>query len=388
MPAKTQKPQADLDPLPAFLTQVRREFGAESILEVGTTERVQVEVIPTGSIALDLALGIGGLPRGRIVEIYGPNSSGKTTMALHAIANAQRAGGVALMIDAEHAVDPVYAVNLGVDMNRLLLSQPDNGEQGLEIADMAAKSGAVALVVVDSVAALVPKAEIEGAMGESHMGLHARLMSQALRKITGSLSATKTTVLFTNQLREKIGVVFGNPEVTTGGKALPFYASVRLDIRRISAIKDPKSGMELGCRTRIKVVKNKLSPPWRQVETEIVYGRGIRRVAELLDLGVGAGVFGKNGSYYSYGGQVFANGKEAAIQVLAATPDSQLAEIEMAIRQHAAAVEASLLQPASSPQLPAVSPNENGTGATIDLTSNSLRSSGVGGSMSTKVGGT
>ena len=296
--------------LEAALLQIERQFGKGSIMRLGEETRVPVEVIPTGSIALDVALGIGGLPRGRIVEIYGPESSGKTTVALHAVANAQRAGGIAAFIDAEHALDPEYAQKLGVDTEALLVSQPDTGEQALEIMDMLIRSGAIDIVVVDSVAALVPKAEIEGEMGDSHVGLQARLMSQALRKITGAVSQTKTTVMFINQLREKVGVMFGSPETTTGGKALKFYASVRLDVRRIETLKDGTDAV--GNRTRIKVVKNKMSPPFKTAEFDILYGVGISKEGSLIDLGVEQGIVRKAGAWYTYEGDQLGQGKENA----------------------------------------------------------------------------
>jgi recombination protein RecA len=296
--------------LEAALLQIERQFGKGSIMRLGEESRVPVEIIPTGSIALDVALGIGGLPRGRIVEIYGPESSGKTTVALHAIANAQKQGGIAAFIDAEHALDPEYAQRLGVDTEALLVSQPDTGEQALEIMDMLIRSGAIDIVVVDSVAALVPKAEIEGEMGDSHVGLQARLMSQALRKITGAVSNTKTTAVFINQLREKVGVMFGSPETTTGGKALKFYASVRLDIRRIETLKDGTEAV--GNRTRIKVVKNKMSPPFKTAEFDILYGTGISKEGSLIDLGVEQGVVRKAGAWYTYEGDQLGQGKENA----------------------------------------------------------------------------
>jgi recombination protein RecA len=296
--------------LEAALVQIERQFGKGSVMRLGDHPRVPIDVIPTGSIALDVALGLGGLPRGRIVEIYGPESSGKTTVALHALANAQKAGGIAAFIDAEHALDPAYAQKLGVDTDALLVSQPDTGEQALEIMDMLIRSGAIDVVVIDSVAALVPKAEIEGEMGDSHVGLQARLMSQALRKITGALSQTKTTAIFINQLREKVGVMFGSPETTSGGKALKFYASVRLDIRRIETLKDGTESV--GNRTRVKVVKNKLAPPFRNAEFDILYGIGISREGSLIDLGVEQGIVRKAGAWYTYEGDQLGQGKENA----------------------------------------------------------------------------
>ena len=305
--------------LETALAQIERAFGKGSVMRLGDEGRAPVDVIPTGSIALDLALGIGGYPRGRIVEIYGPESSGKTTVALHAIANVQAAGGIAAFIDAEHALDPEYAKNLGVDLDSLYVSQPDTGEQALEITDTLVRSGAIDLVVIDSVAALVPRAEIEGEMGDSHVGLQARLMSQALRKMAGALSNTNTTIIFINQLREKIGVMFGSPETTTGGKALKFYASVRLDIRRIETL---KGGTEaVGNRTRVKVVKNKVAPPFKQAEFDILYGEGISREGSLIDLGVDQGIVRKSGAWYTYEGDQLGQGKENARTFLRDNPD-------------------------------------------------------------------
>ncbi|MFC0675519.1 recombinase RecA [Brachybacterium hainanense] len=305
--------------LDAALAQIDRQFGKGSIMRLGDENRPPVEVIPTGSVALDVALGIGGLPRGRIVEVYGPESSGKTTVALHAVANAQRNGGIAAFIDAEHALDPEYAKKLGVDTDALLVSQPDTGEQALEITDMLVRSGALDVIVIDSVAALVPKAEIEGEMGDSHVGLQARLMSQALRKLTGALSSTGTTAIFINQLREKIGVFFGSPETTTGGKALKFYASVRMDIRRIETLKTGTDSV--GNRTRVKVVKNKMAPPFKQAEFDILYGEGISREGGLIDLGVEHGIVRKSGAWFTYEGDQLGQGKENARQFLKDNPD-------------------------------------------------------------------
>ena len=301
------------------LAQIDKQFGKGSVMRLGDEVRVPIEVIPTGSIALDVALGIGGLPRGRVIEIYGPESSGKTTVALHAVASAQRAGGIAAFIDAEHALDPSYAEKLGVDTDALLVSQPDTGEQALEIADMLIRSGALDIIVIDSVAALVPRAEIEGEMGDSHVGLQARLMSQALRKITGALSNSGTTAIFINQLREKIGVMFGSPETTTGGKALKFYASVRLDVRRIETLKDGNE--PVGNRTRVKVVKNKVSPPFKQAEFDILYGIGISREGGLIDMGVEQGFVRKSGAWYTYDGDQLGQGKENARAFLRDNPD-------------------------------------------------------------------
>jgi recombination protein RecA len=322
--------------LDAALGQIERAFGKGSIMKLGSREAAtETEVISTGSLGLDIALGIGGLPRGRIVEIYGPESSGKTTLALHVIAEAQKGGGTCAFIDAEHALDPAYAKKLGVDIDGLLISQPDAGEQALEIADTLVRSGAIDVLVIDSVAALVPRAELEGEMGDNHMGLHARLMSQALRKLTGSISKSRSMVIFINQIRMKIGIMFGNPETTTGGHALKFYASVRLDIRRIGAIKEREQ--VIGNQTRVKVVKNKMAPPFKVVEFDIMYGEGISKRGELLDLGMQAGVVEKSGSWFSHDGQRIGQGRENAKVFLKDHPDVADA-VERAIRANAGLV--------------------------------------------------
>lgn len=328
----TEKPStasaAKLAALDAALAQIDKQFGKGSAMRMSEVTAQKIDVIPTGSTALDIALGVGGLPRGRIVEIYGPESSGKTTLALHAVANTQKQGGIVAYIDAEHALDPEYARNLGVDTDAMIISQPDTGEQGLEIADTLIRSGAIDLVVIDSVAALVPRAEIEGEMGDSHMGLQARMMSQALRKITGGLHNTNTTAIFINQLRDKIGVMFGSPETTTGGKALKFYASVRLDIRRIETLKDGTEAV--GNRTRVKVVKNKVAPPFRQAEFDIIYGEGISYEGGLIDLGVEHGFIKKSGAWYTYNGEQLGQGKEKARITLRENPETAK-EIEQLI---------------------------------------------------------
>ena len=316
------------------LDKLEKNFGKGSIMKLGDSAIEKVEVIPTGSVTLDMALGVNGIPKGRIIEIYGPESSGKTTMAIHMMAEAQKQGGTAVIIDAEHAFDRFYAENLGVDVENLLIAQPDNGEQALEIADNLIRSGAVDIVVIDSVAALTPKAEIEGEMGDSKMGLHARLMSQALRKLTGTISKTNCTVIFINQLREKIGVMFGNPETTTGGNALKFYASVRLDIRRIGQIKSGDT--VIGNHTRVKVVKNKVAPPFTKAEFDIMYGKGVSRSGELLDLGVEMEVVKKSGSWFSYGDTKLGQGRDAVKQLLEDNPELS-EEIEGKVR---AAIEA------------------------------------------------
>jgi recombination protein RecA len=319
--------------LDAALSQIERNFGKGSIMRLGKNERaMEVETVSTGSLGLDIALGIGGLPRGRVVEIYGPESSGKTTLALHCVAEAQKKGGICAFIDAEHALDPIYARKLGVNVDDLLISQPDAGEQALEIADTLVRSGAVDVLVIDSVAALVPRAELEGEMGDSQPGLQARLMSQALRKLTASINRSNTMVIFINQIRMKIGVMYGSPETTTGGHALKFYASVRLDIRRIGAIKERDE--VVGNQTRVKVVKNKLAPPFKQVEFDIMYGEGVSKNGELIDLGVKAGVVEKSGTWFSYDSQRIGQGRENAKAFLKANPDIA-AKIETAIRQNA-----------------------------------------------------
>jgi recombination protein RecA len=341
MSANTNLKLVEKDPmdkqkaLEAALGQIERAFGKGSVMKLGASQQVETEVISTGSLGLDIALGIGGLPRGRIIEVYGPESSGKTTLALQVIAEAQKAGGTCAFVDAEHALDPAYAKKLGVNVDELLISQPDAGEQALEIADTLVRSGALDVLVVDSVAALVPRAELEGEMGDSHMGLHARLMSQALRKLTSSISRSGTLVIFINQIRMKIGVMFGNPETTTGGNALKFYASVRLDIRRIGAIKDKDT--VTGNQTKVKVVKNKLAPPFRVVEFDIMYGEGISKTGELIDLGIAANVVEKSGAWFSYNGQRIGQGRENAKQFLRDNPKIAT-EIEGKIRANAGLV--------------------------------------------------
>ena len=328
--------------LEAALGQIDRAFGKGSIMKLGQREGLDIEAVSTGSLGLDIALGIGGLPKGRIVEIYGPESSGKTTLALHTVAEMQKSGGVAAFIDAEHALDPIYAAKLGVDVNELLISQPDAGEQALEIADTLVRSGAIDILVIDSVAALTPRAELEGEMGDSLPGLQARLMSQALRKLTGSISKSNTLVIFINQIRMKIGVMFGSPETTTGGNALKFYASVRLDIRRIGAIKYRDE--VIGNQTRVKVVKNKVAPPFREVEFDILYGEGISKTGELIDLGVKAGVVDKSGSWFSYGADRIGQGRENSRTFLAENPEIA-AQIEAAVRKNAGLIADEMLNP-------------------------------------------
>lgn len=322
---------AKLKALKLTLDKLDKTYGKGAVMKMGDSAVAEVEVIPTGSIGLDIALGVGGYPKGRVIEIYGPESSGKTTLTLHAMAEAQKAGGIAAFIDAEHAFDRFYAEKLGVDIDNLIISQPDNGEQALEIADNLIRSGAIDIVIIDSVAALTPKSEIEGEMGDSKMGLHARLMSQALRKLTGSISKTKCTVIFINQLREKIGVMFGNPETTTGGNALKFYASVRLDIRRSTQIKDTE-GDATGNKTRVKVVKNKVAPPFKAAEFDIMYGEGISRVGEILDLGVEYEIIKKSGSWFSYGDTKLGQGRDAVKILLQDNPEL-LEELEGKIKE-------------------------------------------------------
>jgi recombination protein RecA len=311
------------------LAQIERQFGEGAVMKMGERGQMKVEALSSGSLAIDVALGIGGLPRGRVVEIYGPEASGKSTLAMHVVAEAQRTGGICAYVDAEHAMDPDYAKNIGVDVDELLISQPDTGEQALEITDMLIRSGAIDVVVIDSVAALTPRAEIEGEMGDTHVGLQARLMSQALRKLTANLSKTKTIVIFINQLREKIGVMFGSPETTPGGRALKFYSSIRIDIRRIEAIKS--DGEVTGSRTRIKVVKNKVAPPFRQAEFDIMYGKGISREGSLVDVGVEQGIVKKSGAWYTYEGEQLGQGRENAKQFLTANPEIMV-EIDGRIR--------------------------------------------------------
>ena len=317
--------------LEVAMSQIEKQFGKGSVMKLGEFKAMEVEAIPTGALSLDIALGIGGVPRGRIIEIFGPESSGKTTLALHIIAEAQKTGGEAAFIDAEHALDPVYAKKLGVDIDNLIVSQPDTGEQALEITEALVRSGALDVIVVDSVAALVPKAEIDGEMGDSHMGLQARLMSQALRKLAGAINKSKTVLIFINQLREKIGVMFGNPETTTGGRALKFYASVRMDIRKIEMIK--QDGEVVGNRVRVKVIKNKVAPPFREAEFDILYGKGISKVGNILDMAVNLDIVEKSGAWFSYNGQRISQGRENAKRYLEEHPDV-MAEIEKKVRDN------------------------------------------------------
>ena len=318
--------------LDAALVQIEKQFGKGAVMKLGDPSvQMNIETIPTGSLSLDIALGLGGIPKGRIIEIYGPESSGKTTVTLHMIAEVQKRGGIAGFIDAEHALDPVYAKNIGVDIDNLYISQPDSGEQALEIAETMVRSGAIDIVVVDSVAALVPKAEIDGDMGDSHVGLHARLMSQALRKLTAVISKSNCAVVFINQLREKVGVMFGNPETTTGGRALKFYSSVRMDVRRIESLK--QSGEVIGNRTRIRVVKNKIAPPFKEAEFDIMFGKGISYVGDVLDLAAKVDIINKSGAWYNYNGNKFGQGRENSKAYLAAHPEI-LAEVDRKVREH------------------------------------------------------
>ncbi len=317
--------------LEAAMSQIEKQFGKGSVMKLGEFQAMNIEAIPTGALGLDIALGIGGVPRGRIIEIYGPESSGKTTLALHIIAEAQKTGGEAAFIDAEHALDPVYAKHLGVDIDNLIVSQPDTGEQALEITESLIRSGALDVIVVDSVAALVPKAEIDGDMGDSHMGLQARLMSQALRKLAGAINKSKTVLIFINQLREKIGVMFGNPETTTGGRALKFYASVRMDIRKSETIK--QDGEVIGSRAKVKIVKNKVAPPFREAEFDIVYGKGISKEGNILDMGVSLDIIEKSGSWFSYNGERIGQGRENVKKYLLDNPEV-MAEVEQKIRDN------------------------------------------------------
>ena len=339
-----------LKALDACLANIDKRFGKGSVMRLGENNTMEVETLPSGSLALDAALGVGGIPRGRIIEVYGPESSGKTTLTLHMIAEAQKRNCIAAFIDAEHAMDPVYARNLGVDIDNLYVSQPDNGEQALEITETMVRSGAIDIVVIDSVAALVPKAEIEGDMGDSHVGLHARLMSQALRKLTGVVAKTGCTVVFINQLREKVGVMFGNPETTTGGRALKFYASVRLDVRKGEAVKI--GGEQVGNRTKVKIVKNKVAPPFKTAEFDMIFGKGISKTGEMLDLGVELGVFAKSGAWYSYGDDKIGQGREAAKAWLEEHKDIyEKAEAE--IRQDMMGIQEEESQPAAQQSQPA-----------------------------------
>lgn len=318
--------------LDAALAHIEKQFGKGSVMKLGDSNvNMNIETVPTGSLSLDLALGLGGVPKGRVIEIYGPESSGKTTVALHMVAEVQKRGGIAGFIDAEHALDPVYAKNIGVDIDNLYISQPDNGEQALEITETMVRSGAVDIVIVDSVAALVPKAEIEGDMGDSHVGLHARLMSQALRKLTGVISKSNCIVVFINQLREKVGIMFGNPETTTGGRALKFYASIRMDVRRIETLK--QGGEMVGNRVRVKIVKNKIAPPFKEAEFDIMFGKGISKVGDILDLATNINIVNKSGAWYAYNGEKIGQGRENAKSYLT-EHEEMLAEIEQKVREH------------------------------------------------------
>ena len=377
MAEKVQVNADKLKVLNAVMEKIEKDFGKGSIMRMNSQEVNDVPVIPTGSITLDMALGVGGYPKGRVVEIYGPESSGKTTLAIHAIAEAQKAGGIAAFIDAEHAFDSFYAQKLGVDVDNLLISQPDNGEQALEIADSLIRSSAIDIIVIDSVAALTPKAEIEGEMGDSKMGLQARLMSQALRKLTSSISKTKTVCIFINQLREKVGVVYGNPEVTTGGRALKYYSSVRIDVRRIEGLKD-STGAFIGNRTRAKIVKNKVAPPFREAEFDIMFGEGISKIGEILDLGVKLGVVQKSGAWFNYGEMRLGQGRDNAKQFLKDHPEVS-DEIEKIVRANSDRLLAAgkkgtvkpldpseVIKPAAAAEAPAA-PAAKTTGSEVDL---------------------
>ena len=346
------------DALANALAQIEKQFGKGAVMKLGDNTGMQVDAISTGSLGLDLALGVGGMPRGRVIEVYGPESSGKTTLALHVLAEAQRLGGEVAFIDVEHALDPTYASALGVDIDSLLVSQPDTGEQALEITEALVRSGAIDAIVIDSVAAMVPRAEIEGEMGDSHVGLHARLMSQALRKLTGIIGKTNTVCIFINQLREKVGIVYGNPEVTTGGRALKYYASVRVDVRRVEGLKD-SSGQFIGNRTRAKVVKNKVAPPFREAEFDIMFGEGISKVGEILDMGVKLGILQKSGAYFSYGDIRLGQGRDNAKNFLKENPEI-MADIEGQIRANADKLlpqrKGAKSAPAAAPVSPAVKP--------------------------------
>ncbi len=359
-----------LKALDAALGQIEKQFGKGAVMKLGdSSARMNVETIPTGSLSLDIALGLGGIPKGRIIEIYGPESSGKTTVTLHMIAEVQKRGGIAGFIDAEHALDPVYARNIGVDVDNLYISQPDNGEQALEITETMVRSGAIDIIVVDSVAALVPKAEIEGDMGDSHVGLQARLMSQALRKLTAVISKSNCSVIFINQLREKVGVMFGSPETTTGGRALKFYSSVRLDVRRIEALK--QSGEAIGNRTRVKVVKNKIAPPFKEAEFDIIFGKGISVEGDILDLAAEAGIVNKSGAWYAYGGSKIGQGRENTKQYLREHPEI-LEEISVKVREHYG------LQGAVSDEAPEAAGNKKAAAAAEEEGTDSKKGTSAG----------
>lgn len=348
--------------LDAALSQIEKQFGKGSVMKLGDSgNHMNVETVPTGSLSLDIALGMGGIPKGRIVEIYGPESSGKTTVALHMVSEVQKRGGIAGFIDAEHALDPVYAKNIGVDIDNLYISQPDNGEQALEITETMVRSGAVDIIIVDSVAALVPKAEIDGDMGDSHVGLHARLMSQALRKLTGVISKSNCSVIFINQLREKVGVMFGNPETTTGGRALKFYASIRMDVRRIESLK--QSGEVIGNRTRVKVVKNKIAPPFKEAEFDIMFGKGISKEGDILDLAANNNIINKSGAWYAYGGNKIGQGRENAKLYLREHPEV-MAEVDRKVREKYNLIPTGEEQPEEDQKQSGAAPSKKGSGKT------------------------